>query len=72
MAVKKPQPATRIRTCRVCGKRYEYPIKGTAATRHHCDECVEVPEYLRRVAERLFSRVQALEMTVKRLENNSA
>jgi len=68
MSAKKPQPATRIRTCRACGKQYEYPIKGSTATRHHCEECVCVPEHLRLVAERLFSRVHALELAVKRLE----
>jgi len=68
----KPQPATRIRTCRACGKQYEYPIKGSNATRHHCEECVEVPAHLRRVAERLFSRVQMLETTVKRMEKKLA
>ena len=71
MNVKKPQPATRIRTCRACGKQFEYPIKGSIATRHHCEECVEVPEHLRRVAERLSSRVQALEAAVKRLEKKA-
>ena len=68
MIAKKPQPATRIRACRACGKQFEYPIKGSTATRHHCEECVDVPAHLRRVAERLFSRVQALEAAVKRLE----
>ena len=71
MLSKKPQPATRLRTCRACGNRFEYPVKGSAATRHHCGECVEVPAHLRRVAERLLSRVQALENAVQRLEKRS-
>jgi hypothetical protein len=38
------------------------------ATRFHCEECVVVPPDIRKVSERLFSRVQKLELTVKRLE----
>ncbi len=68
----KPQPVTRIRTCRACGKQFEYPIKGSMATRFHCEDCVELPPGLRKVAERLFARVQKLEHTVKRLEAKPA
>jgi len=68
----KSQPATRIRTCHACGRQYEYPLKGNSATRHHCEDCVEVPEHLRRVAERLFARVQTLETALKRIENKLA
>lgn len=68
----KPQPATRLRTCRACGKQFEYPIKGSTATRFHCEECVDIPADTRKVAERLFARVQKLEMTVKRLEQKAA
>jgi len=25
----------RPRTCRACGKKFENPVKGSAATRHH-------------------------------------
>jgi len=70
--VSKPQPATRLRTCRACGKQFEYPIKGSPATRFHCEECVDIPADTRKVAERLFARVQKLEQTVKRLEQRAA
>jgi hypothetical protein len=68
----KPQPATRIRTCRACGKQFEYPVKGSMATRFHCAECVDLAPDLRKLAERLYARVQKLELTVKRLEARSA
>jgi hypothetical protein len=68
----KPQPVTRIRTCRACGKQFEYPIKGSMATRFHCEECITLPDDVRKLAERLFSRVQKLELTVKRLEAKAA
>ncbi|MEI8313447.1 MAG: hypothetical protein WCH98_22075 [Verrucomicrobiota bacterium] len=64
----KPQPATRIRTCRACGTRYEYPLKGDSSTRHHCAECVGIPAHLRKTSERLLLRIQKLEMEVARLK----
>jgi len=68
----KPQPATRLRTCRACGRQFEYPLKGNPATRFHCEDCVDIPPDTRKLAERLFSRVQKLELTVKRLELKAA
>ena len=64
----KPQPATRIRTCRACGTRYEYPLKGETSTRHHCAGCVEIPAPLRKVSERLLLRIQKLELEIARLK----
>ena len=64
-----PQPATRIRPCRACGKQYEYPLKGHPATRFHCDDCVTVPVAARQLAERLQARIRQLELTVKRLQD---
>jgi hypothetical protein len=61
----KLQPATRIRTCRACGKEFEYPIKGSPATRHHCDECVDIPPGIRTVMERLSARIRSLESKLK-------
>jgi len=61
----KPQPATRIRTCRACGKQFEYPLKGSAATRHHCEDCVGIDPETRKVFERLSSRIQRLEAQLK-------
>lgn len=61
----KSQPATRLRACRACGKQFEYPLKGSNASRHHCAECVELPEDFRKIAERLSSRIQKLELQLK-------
>jgi len=62
----------RLRTCRACGKQFQYPVKGNAATRHHCEECVNVPAHLRVVAERLSTRIASLERLVKRLQTPPA
>lgn len=52
---------SRQRTCRACGKKFDYPVKGSAATRHHCEDCVVVPPETRRVLERLSGRITQLE-----------
>lgn len=54
-------PPHRLRTCRACGKKFDYPLKGSAATRHHCEDCVVVPPDTRKILERLNQRVTQLE-----------
>ncbi|MGA2246096.1 MAG: hypothetical protein ABSH48_13940 [Verrucomicrobiota bacterium] len=57
-----PTPSThRQRTCRACGKKFDYPVKGSAATRHHCEDCVVVPPETQKILERLNSRLTQLE-----------
>ena len=58
----------RPRTCRACGKKFEYPVKGSAATRHHCEDCVTVPAETRKILERLHNRVMQLENQLRRLQ----
>jgi hypothetical protein len=58
----------RPRTCRACGKKFDYPVKGSAATRHHCEDCVAVPAETRKVLERLSTRVTQLENQLRRLQ----
>jgi hypothetical protein len=58
----------RPRTCRACGKKFEYPVKGSAATRHHCEDCVAVPAETRKILERLHNRVTQLENQLRRLQ----
>ncbi|MGD0536048.1 MAG: hypothetical protein ABSC03_00245 [Verrucomicrobiota bacterium] len=66
--IEKSPAGTRPRTCRACGRKFEYPVKGNPATRHHCEECVALPADVRRTVERLSSRIQQLELALKRLE----
>lgn len=68
MSMESDATAPRLRTCRACGKKFEYPVKGNPATRHHCAECVEVPEQTRRVIERLSTRITQLENALRRLQ----
>jgi predicted aldo/keto reductase-like oxidoreductase len=56
-----PTSSHRQRTCRACGKKFDYPVKGSAATRHHCEDCVAVPPETRKILERLNNRVTQLE-----------
>jgi hypothetical protein len=60
----------RPRTCRACGKKFDYPVKGSAATRHHCEDCVALPAETRKTLERLNSRVTQLENQLRRLQEN--
>ena len=62
----------RLRTCRVCGKKFEYPVKGNDATRHHCADCVVLPVDVRKVLERLHTRVTQLENQLRRLQEKPA
>ena len=60
----------RQRTCRACGKKFDYPVKGSAATRHHCEDCVAVPPETRKILERLNNRVTQLENQLRRQQAN--
>ena len=62
----------RTRTCRACGKKFEYPVKGSDATRHHCADCVVIPPDVRKVLERLQNRVTQLENQLRRLQEKPA
>lgn len=57
----------RPRTCRACGKKFEYPVKGSAATRHHCAECAVIAEDTRKIFERLNNRIATLERQLTRI-----
>ena len=58
----------RPRTCRACGRKFEYPVNGSDATRHHCEDCVAVPAETRKTLERLNTRVTQLENQIRRLQ----
>ena len=58
----------RLRTCRACGKKYGYPVKGSAATRHYCEDCVAISGETRKILERLNNRVTQLENQLRRLQ----
>ena len=70
--MEKISSSQRLRTCRTCGKKFEYPVKGSAATRHHCEDCVAVPAETRKILERLNSRVTQLENQLRRLQEKPA
>ena len=61
----------RLRTCRACGKKFEYPVKGGGATRHHCENCADLPAETRKTLERLNTRVTQLEYQLKSLQGKA-
>lgn len=56
------------RTCRACGATYEYPARGSFATRVHCDECAALDLRTRRALERLNQRLSRLVAEVEKLK----
>ena len=69
--MEKITPGQRPRACRVCGKKFEYPVKGSDATRHHCADCVVLPPDVRKILERLHNRVTQLENQLRRLQEKA-
>jgi hypothetical protein len=68
-----PYPSgQRPRPCRACGRKYDYPVKGGDATRHHCADCVTIPADVRAILERLNTRVLQLERQLQRLQEKPA
>jgi len=65
------QPATREKSCQVCGANYTYPERGSTATRFHCELCAGLDPDTRKVLQRLAQRVQQLERTVDQLSRKS-
>ena len=57
----------RQRTCRACGRKFDYPVKGSDATRHLCEDCVVIPPETRKILERLNNRLSQLENQLRRL-----
>jgi hypothetical protein len=62
----------RPRTCRACGKKFEYPVKGSDATRQHCADWVVLPPDVRKILERFNVRVTQLENQLRRLQEKPA
>ena len=61
----KLQPATRDKTCGVCGETYTYPEKNSKATRFHCELCAGLPSHYRKILTRMGKRIQSLERKIK-------
>lgn len=59
------QPATRDKTCQICGEEYTYPEKGSGATRFHCEPCAELPPNQRKILTKMSKRIRALERKLK-------
>jgi len=63
----KLQPATREKTCQVCGSTFIYPEKGSKATRFHCESCADLPVHFRKTLTRLGKRIRTLERKIRTL-----
>lgn len=67
MTVKKIklQPATRDKTCQICGEPYVYPEKNSDATRFHCEVCAGLSPAHRKILGRMAKRIASLERKLK-------
>lgn len=61
MKERRLQPATREKTCQICGTEYIYPEKGTNATRFHCEACSDLPANQKKILTKMAKRIQTLE-----------
>ena len=66
------QPASKEKTCQVCGTGYTYPEKGTNATRFHCAACAALPDAFRKILTKMSKRIQSLERKLKSQEKGTA
>ncbi len=61
--------ATKEKKCTICGSVYGYPTKGSSATRHKCELCVELPEPVAKSMKKLNDRIRHLESRIATFEN---
>ena len=59
------------RVCRACGCRYEYPARGGAATRLHCDACAALDANVRRAFENVRRQMAQLRAEVRSLKRRA-
>lgn len=67
MANKEPRllPATKEKSCQICGTEYTYPEINTKSTRFNCEVCAELPPLQKKILTRMAKRIQALERKLK-------
>jgi hypothetical protein len=56
------------RTCRVCGRKYQYPIPRSLATRFNCDKCVSLDPEVRAMFQHFNKRITTLQKQVNALK----
>ncbi len=59
------------RVCRACGGRYEYPARGRAATRLHCEACAVLDANVRRAFENVRRQMAQLRAEVRNLSRRA-
>jgi len=59
------QPASKEKSCQICGTEYTYPQKDSKSTRFHCEICAELPPLHKKILNRMAKRIQTLERKLK-------
>ncbi len=56
------------RTCRCCGRSYQYPVLKSQATRFYCQACTELGDNVRAMFEHFNKRIKKLSKDLVRLQ----
>ncbi|MBL8151373.1 MAG: hypothetical protein JNN15_15730 [Blastocatellia bacterium] len=54
------------RQCRCCNRMYDYAVSGSYSTRFICEECMKIPEPIRRVLISFNKRLTEIETKLKK------
>ena len=57
------------RTCRACGRQYDYPVRKSLATRAHCESCAMLDAGIRRTFEQFQRRLKGMERELNALKS---
>ena len=66
-----PSEKSDRRRCRTCGESYEYPSRGSLATRSCCERCAQIPPLVRRVLDRMRRRLDRMAEQIEKLAKES-
>ncbi len=56
------------RVCRCCGRKFDYPVAKSGATRFHCPDCATLKPELRKIFEQLTRRLKRHEAEIEKLK----
>ncbi len=56
------------RVCRCCGRKFDYPVARSGATRFHCSDCATLKPELRKIFEQLTRRLKRHEAEIEKLK----
>ncbi len=58
------------RLCRCCGRKFDYPVVRSGATRFHCPDCAPLKPELRKIFEQLTRRLKRQEAEIEKIKKH--